>query len=110
MSNEIPDLPASSLSMPTPHDDGPLFPLGQTVATPGALAHCSENNVSPALLLARHQHGDWGDTCETDSEANEQALFDGGRLLSVFKVAQEKIYVITEWDRSVTTILKASEY
>jgi hypothetical protein len=108
MSNEIPDLP--SFSMPTPHDDGPLFPLGTTVATPGALAHCSENNVSPALLLARHHHGDWGDTCETDSEANEQALFDGGRLFSVFMVAQEKIYVITEWDRSVTTILKASEY
>lgn len=110
MSNEIPDLPASPLLMPTPHDDGPLFHLGRTVATPGALAQCTENNVSPALFLARHQHADWGDLVEADCTANEQALFEGGRLFSAYIVGNAKLYVITESDRSVTTILKCEEY
>lgn len=110
MPKKFPDLPVTSLSMPTPRDDGPLFPLGRTVATPGALAHCSENNVSPVLLLARHQHGDWGDLVEADCEANEQALFEGGRLLSKYRVANESLYVITEADRSSTCILFPSEY
>ena len=110
MSKEIPDLPASSLSMPTPHDDGPLFPLGRTVATPGALAHCEKHNVSPLSLIAQHHRGRWGCLVKDDKIANENALFSGGRLLSAYVVGNEKLYVITEWDRSVTTVLKASEY
>ncbi len=110
MSNEIPDLPARPLSMPTPHDDGPLFPLGRTVATPGALAHCEQHNVSPLSLIARHQHADWGDLCSDDRVANESALFSGGRLLSAYLISGEKLYAITEACRSATTLLLAREY
>jgi len=109
-SNEIPDLPASSLSMPNPHDDGPLFPLGQVVATPGALEHCAKNNVSPLSLISQHSRGRWGDLVKDDKIANENALFSGGRILSAYRVADEKLYVITEWDRSITTLLLAREY
>lgn len=110
MSNEFPDSPATSLSMPAPHDDGPLFLLGRTVATPGALECCAKNNVSPVSLIARHHRGDWGNLVKDDKIANENALFSGGRLLSAYRVGGEKLYCITEWDRSVTTLLLAGEY
>ena len=59
----------------------------------------------------RHQGGDWGDVCEDDAEANELALKDNSRLLSVYHTARMvKLYVITEWDRSATTILLPEEY
>ena len=61
--------------------------------------------------LDRHQRGNWGDVCEEDREANEQALKDGDRLLSVFHgPLGTKFYIITEWDRSYTTVLLPSEY
>ncbi|MFZ4535577.1 type I restriction endonuclease subunit M [Propionivibrio sp.] len=110
MSNKLLDLPATSLSMPTPHDDGPLFPLGRTVATPGALAHCDKHNVSPLSLIAQHHRGQWGCLVKDDKIANESALFSGGRLLSAYAVGGDMLYVITECDRSVTTVLKANEY
>ena len=61
--------------------------------------------------LACHLHGDWGDVNEQDWEANETALVEGERLLSVYRSSgDEKFYVITEWDRSVTTILLPTDY
>lgn len=60
------------------------FSLGQVVATPDALALMQRTNVNPALLLNRHIHGDWGDTCAEDRTLNEQALKDGSRLMSVY--------------------------
>lgn len=81
--------------MPTTHDDGPLFPLGRTVATPGALECCAKNNISPLTLIGRHHRGDWGDLCDDDCAANENALFAGGRLLSAYRIDGEKLYCIT---------------
>ncbi|MBK8401307.1 MAG: hypothetical protein IPL29_09720 [Propionivibrio sp.] len=96
--------------MPIPHDYDPLFPLGRTVATPGALAHCEKHNVSPMSLIAQHHRGQWGCLVEDDQIANENALFSGGRLLSAYIVGNAKLYVVTEWNRSVTTLLLAREY
>lgn len=84
----------------------PRFPLGRTVATPGALA----TGVDLQKLLWRHHRGDWGDLCAEDAALNDQALGDGGRLLSSYLTPAGKIYVITEWDRSSTCCLLASEY
>lgn len=63
---------------------GPLFPYGQTVATPGALAAFSLAGVAPEILLGRHIRGDWGDLCEEDRQMNRQALSAGERLLSAY--------------------------
>jgi hypothetical protein len=107
---ELPNAETTTTSQPNHHNEATLFPLGQVVATPGALEHCEKCNVSPLSLIGRHHHGDWGDLCADDLAANESALFAGGRLLSSYRVADERLYVITEWNRSATTLLKASEY
>jgi hypothetical protein len=64
----------------------------------------------PLSLLARHSAGDWGDLDASDKAANDKALVEGTRLLSCYHVGGVKLYVITEWDRSATTILPADEY
>lgn len=110
MSNEESSPANADASLPSQYSEGPLFPLGQVVATPGALEHCAKNNVSPLTLIERHHRGDWGDLCDDDRAANENALFAGGRLLSAYRVGVEKLYCITEWDRSATTLLVAREY
>ena len=86
----------------------PRFPVGMTYATPGALAL----EVDLTRYLHRHHCGDWGDElCAEDKVANEQALKDGSRLLSCYRTpAGDRLYIITEWDRSVTTIMLPSEY
>jgi len=90
----------------------PLFTLGQTVATPGALATLEEAEQTPSDLLCRHVVGDWGDVCEEDAEANNIALKDGSRIFSVYilPATDEKVWVITEADRSSTCILLPDEY
>lgn len=88
---------------------GPLFPLGRTVATRGALSALTNDEI--LLALARHVRGDWGELDDEDQASNEVALQTGGRLLSVyFSAKHEKFYIITEWDRSVTTVLLPHEY
>ena len=85
----------------------PRFPLGKIYATPGAIAL----NVDLARYLHRHHCGDWGDElCPEDKEANDQSLKDGTRLLSRYATTGGSIYIITEHDRSSTTILLPSEY
>jgi hypothetical protein len=85
----------------------PRFPLGKTYATPGALAL----NVDLTKYLRRHHCGDWGEElCAEDKEANEHSLKDGTRLLSRYSTPGGSIYIITEHDRSMTTILLPSEY
>ncbi len=84
----------------------PRFPLGRIVATPRALA----SGVDLQKLVWRHHRGDWGDLSAEDRALNDQALGDGGRLLSAYLTPAGKIYVITEWDRSSTCCLFASEY
>ena len=89
----------------------PKFPVGQTVATPGALDAIEEAGQTPDIFIRRHQGGDWGDVCQDDAEANELALKDGSRLFSVYHTAKKiKLYVITEWDRSATTICLPEDY
>lgn len=87
------------------------FNLGQIVATPGALNALATVNMMPETLLRRHQQGDWGDVSAPDAESNELALRQGSRLLSSYRLSSAvKVWVITEADRSVTTLLLPSEY
>lgn len=87
------------------------FQLGQTVATPGAIELMEQHNVSPVVFLDRHVSGDWGDLDPEDKARNDAALASGEeRLFSSYNVGDEKLWVITEWDRSVTTILLPSDY
>ena len=87
------------------------FPLGQVVATPGALAALEEAGQMPAEFLARHAHGDWGEIHPGDKGANEQALKDGARIFSVYRTSKGvKVWVITEADRASTCILLPDEY
>jgi len=89
----------------------PLFDLGQTVATPGALEALREAEEDPISYLVRHVTGDWGDLPEEDIQENQFSLEHGLRIFSAYHLnAGTKIYVITEYDRSVTTILLAEEY
>jgi len=87
------------------------FSLGQLVATPGALAALQESGESPAPFLARHVAGDWGEVCQDDKCLNDEAVKDGTRIISAYRTAKgEKLWIITEADRSVTTILLPNEY
>lgn len=88
-----------------------LFSLGQVVATPGALTAISEAHTTPLALLGRHLRGDWGHLCTEDERANRYALKHGLRLLSAYTLSEEnRIWIITEADRSATTLLLPSEY
>ncbi|NOT58306.1 MAG: hypothetical protein HOP18_27190 [Deltaproteobacteria bacterium] len=87
------------------------FPLGHVVATPGALAALDASGQSPHELLARHVAGDWGDVSEADWQENERSLRAGFRVLSAYTTNQgTTLWVITEADRSVTTLLLPSDY
>jgi len=87
------------------------FPLGTIVATPGALNALQEAGDNPARYLNRHRRGDWGDLPPGDRQANLQALVSGQRLLSAYHLSNHgRIWIITEADRSATTILLPEEY
>lgn len=89
----------------------PRFPLGQCVTTPGAIDATTESGEDLRSFVRRHHCGDWGEVCDEDAQANEDALTDGSRLLSVYFTKNKvKLYVITEANRSVTTVLLADEY
>lgn len=85
------------------------FPLGQIVATPNALASIPNNEILKAM--ARHHAGDWGELDKEDIETNNDALQNGGRLFSRYVSSREvAFYIITEHDRSVTTVLLPEDY
>ena len=89
----------------------PLFPPGQVVATPGALKRLEEAGQDPFELLSRHVTGDWGELDEADRQENELSVKEGFRILSAYTLSSGvKVWVITEADRSATTILLPSEY
>ncbi len=90
---------------------GPL-PLGRIVATPGALKLLREAGEDPLRYLARHKSGDWGNLDAHDRRENGRSLKNGWRILSSYPIGEdgEKVWVITEADRSVTTILLPEEY
>jgi hypothetical protein len=90
-------------------ESGPKFPLGQVVATPGALAALSADDIRGTL--ARHAAGDWGDVGKDDWRENDFSLDKAFRLLSAYHTAGGiKFWVLTEADRSVTTVLLPDEY
>ena len=88
---------------------GPL-PLGKVVATPGALKLLIEAGEDPFDYLARHATGDWGDLCTFDRRQNEIALREEARVFSSYNTPAGKVWVITEADSSITTILLPEEY
>lgn len=94
----------------------PKFSLGlQVVATPGALRELARAGQTPHEFLARHVSGDWGDVCPDDWKLNDEALIDGSRLLSAYKLKTGVLWIITEaaddeGHRVCTTILKPEEY
>ena len=89
----------------------PRFPPGRVVATPGALWALAGAGVPAESLLARHLRGDWGELDGHDRRENERALALGLRLLSSYAVAEDvRVWVITEADRSATTLLLPAEY
>ncbi len=87
-----------------------FFNLGQIVATRGALGLLDRTGTNATVLLARHQSGDFGDLDESDIRENMQAISLGNRVLSSYRIGNAKIWIITEADRSVTTLLLPSEY
>lgn len=88
----------------------PLFKMGRLVATQGAINFCDQHLISMISLVRRHLRGDWGDLCDDDKKANDQALLHGSRILSAYVFTQGKVWIITECDRSATTVLLPSEY
>ena len=90
----------------------PLFLPGQIVATRGALELLERHRECPETFLRRHLEGDWGDLCPEDVEGNTEALKYGFRVMSSYPLGprREKLWVITESDRSVTTLLLPDDY
>ena len=86
----------------------PKFPLGQVFATRGVFEKLS--NVDIGNAIRRHIAGDWGDVCDGDRQANDDALANGGRLFSVYHAQGVKFWIITEHDSSSTTVLLPDEY
>ena len=93
------------------HRSSPRFSLGRVVSTPGALRALEDAGDNISQFLSRHQAGDWGDVCDEDCKENENSLRNGWRLLSSYRTSKGvKVWVITEADRSVTTLLLPEEY
>lgn len=90
----------------------PLFKLGRTVATPGAIEAARQANQPLDVLIRRHVTGDFGVVDAEDWETNEQAIQEGSRILSAYILpnTEERIWIITEADRSSTCCLLPSEY
>ncbi len=85
------------------------FPLGRVAATPNALNALTSDDIQSGL--SRHVTGDWGEMDDEDRQANETALSEGARLLSVYRSGSGlKFWIITEADRSTTTVLLPEDY
>jgi hypothetical protein len=84
----------------------PKFPLGRLLATPGAIAL----GINFAPYINRHVHGDWGDVDSEDWQRNDASIEDGSRIISAYQTAAGRIWIITEADRAVTTVLLPTEY
>lgn len=92
----------------------PMFSIGNVVATPGALDLLDRHALNAATILRRHMWGDFGTVCAEDRAANLAAIGNGARILSAYEVGPdgktEKVWVLTEGDRSTTTLLLPCEY
>ncbi len=93
-----------------------LFELGQLYVTRGIQALMDEQGLDVSPYIARHQTGDWGEVCAEDAAENQLSLETGFRILSAYSFTSDidgqtyKLWVLTESDRSVTTVLQPSEY
>jgi hypothetical protein len=89
-----------------------LFPLGQVVSTPGAIEALNTEGIGARVLLERHVSGDWGNLSEDDRLENELSVKEGFRILSAYTLPRTsvRLWIITEADRSVTTLLLPDEY
>jgi len=88
-----------------------LFSLGQIVATPGALEVLDRYAINAVDLIVRHQSGDWGNVPPGDAEENLRSVENGCRILSSYPISDDQnLWIITEADRSVTTLLLPEEY
>jgi len=99
------------MNQPSARNDEPQtkFPFGQLVATPNALTQIPNDEILNAL--SRHLRGDWGTLDSHDWNTNERALKNGGRLFSAYQSIQNvKFWIITEANRSVTTVLLPEDY
>jgi hypothetical protein len=85
-----------------------LFPLGETVITGNASVRLTTEEVLAGLQ--RHASGDWGDLCPEDVYANFEAIQSGGRLFSAYGTGRHRFWIITESDRSATTVLLPDDY
>lgn len=89
----------------------PMFDLGQVVSTPGAIEALQRAGQPAWEFLARHVRGDWGVVDDEDKAANDAAIQDGSRLLSAYVLKTgERLWIITEADRSSTCLLLPEEY
>lgn len=89
----------------------PLFDLGRLVGTPGALEALENNGQQPQAFIYRHHHGDWGEMPKEDQKENDLSVEKGFRVMSAYRLRDgTNIWVITEADRSATTVLLPSEY
>ena len=87
------------------------FRLGRLLATPGALSALETAGQTPQAFIERHRRGDWGEVGKEDWDANQAALVQGTRLLSAYRTSKGvRIWIITEWNRSATTVLLPEEY
>lgn len=87
-----------------------LFRLGAIGATPGAIDLLDRKGMNSALFLDRHQRGDFGTVDDADAEANVDAIAHGSRIVSAYIIGGERLWIITEADRSSTTLLLPEEY
>ena len=91
----------------------PIFNIGKLVTTSGiknAIDSSKKYSKEICTCIERYISYDWGDLCDEDKESNKEALLNGNRILAAYDTSLGKIYIITEWDRSVTTVLFSSEY
>lgn len=86
------------------------FPLGRIVATLGALKLLTEQGLTPTMFIQRHANADWGNISREDWIANDQGLINGDRLLSAYSLGQDRLWILTEADRSSTCLLLPHEY
>lgn len=91
----------------------PMFELGKITMTHGVFTRFSNDGAFSAFVdasLLKYAQGDWGDTCEEDAKQNDISVKEGERIFATYRYVDTTVWIITEWDRSATTILFPSEY
>ncbi|KWO50038.1 hypothetical protein [Burkholderia territorii] len=97
--------------LPSPRQSSTRLSLGKLIATPAALYALQTADVSVYHLVNRHARHDWGDLCEADRQRNDMAVINGARVLSSYTLPNHvQVWIITEADRAVTTVLLSKEY